>query len=222
MADGDRTRLYHQPRGPQPAQGALRDDVVEEHGVDATRHQVRVGVHVVVVRHGDEADRIPGGDEDIVCHRGAERRHPPAAQPGEVGPAAPVAGPHGQHLAELEVGDGDGVAGAARRGVLHAREADSEITPLDGLIDRGPQHLHEACAPAQPARERFRYLDVEATDLGRVGGVGFDEGRAALGVAAPPERRVRLLRCAEPRRNAERRGERGYHGFRGTGAAMLK
>ena len=129
--------------------------------------------------------RVGGGDEDVVGHCGAEGRHAAPAQIGQRGPAAAVLRPHGQHLAKLEVRDGDGVAQPACRGVLYPREADREVTALHRLIDRGPLNLHEAGAPADPARDRLRHEDVEAADLQGVGGVGLDERRPALGVPAP-------------------------------------
>ncbi len=49
VSDGDRLREDDEP-GPTPAaQGALRDDVIQQHRVHAARDEVRVGVHVVVV-----------------------------------------------------------------------------------------------------------------------------------------------------------------------------
>jgi len=72
--------LDHKSGSSPPAQGPLRDDVVQEHGVDTARHEIGVGVHVVVVRHRDDAERIAGRDQDVVGDGRAERRHAPAAQ----------------------------------------------------------------------------------------------------------------------------------------------
>ncbi len=74
----------------------------------------------------------------------------------------------------------------------------SKSPPPRGLIERAERNLDELRRTSELARHQLRDLDVEADHLRGIGGVGLDKGRAALGVAAPAERRLR----------PERRGRR--------------
>src|SRR6266550_3519420 len=121
-----------------------------------------------------------------------------------------VLAPHGQHLAELEVGDRDGVASAAGRRVLHAGEPDGEVAAFYGLVDGGPLDLEEpsGAAPAEPTGDALRHLHVEAAHLGGIGRVGFNERGSTFGVAAPHEQRRSLALGGEARQEAH--NEPGY------------
>src|SRR5437899_10279515 len=88
-----------------------------------------------------------------------------------------VVGPDGEYFAKFEVGQGDGMAPAARLGVLDAREAKREVSPLDRLIDVGPLHLDEAGRPptAESTGDAVGNLHVETAHARRIGGIGFDK-----------------------------------------------
>ena len=72
VADRDGLRLDREPgHRPMPALG---EHVVEQHGVDASEHQIAVRMHVVFVRHGVQAVLALGAQQDLVGDRAAERR----------------------------------------------------------------------------------------------------------------------------------------------------
>src|ERR1044072_1930119 len=130
----------------------------------------------------------------IVAPSGATR--PPRGAAGGAGrrgaPARVLRAPC-EEFPKLEVGDGDGVLRAAGRRVFHPRHADVEVAALDGLVDVRPLHLHEARGTLpDSARDPRRDVDVEPADLRRIGRIGFDERRAALGITAPDEDARRL------------------------------
>src|SRR5207248_5493952 len=56
--DGLRENHEAPSRAAAPAQGALRDDVVEQHRIDTSRDEVAVRMHVVVVGDGNDARGI--------------------------------------------------------------------------------------------------------------------------------------------------------------------
>ena len=130
-----RLGLDHEAAPRCAGEGPLGDDVIEQHRVHAARHEVAVGVDVVVVRHGDESARVAGGEQDVVGHGRAEGGDAPAAQIGEPAEAAPISGADGEHFAKLEVRNGDGVLRAAGRRVFHPRHPNLEVTALDRLVD---------------------------------------------------------------------------------------
>jgi len=175
---------------PQPPQRALRDDVVQEDGIDSATDQVCVWVHVVVVRNRDHTRRVVRCEQQVVGDRRAQRCDTAPTQIGQRANAIAIRRPHRQDLAKFEVGQGDRVTGTTRGSVLDPGEPDVEIAAFDGLIDAGPLYLNEARRPAAPpapesARNALGDFDVEAAHARGVGGVGFDEGCAALGISTP-------------------------------------
>jgi hypothetical protein len=172
-------------------QGALCNDVVEEHRVHSPAHKVAVGVHVVIVRHRHEAERVARLEQQIIRDGRAEGRNTAPAEIGEAVSALGVLRPDGQNFAKLKVGNRDGMAGAAGRRLFHAGEAEREIAALHRLIDVGPLDLNKAgAASAQSSGDPGRDVDVEAPHARRVGRVGFDERGTAFRVAAPHEHRL--------------------------------
>ena len=57
--------------------------IFEENGVDAPDHEIRVGMHVIVVRHRGDAVVALGAQKNLVGDRAAERGDPPASEVGE-------------------------------------------------------------------------------------------------------------------------------------------
>jgi hypothetical protein len=99
---------------------------------------------------------------------------------------------------------------AARRQVLEPAQPDVEVAARDGGVEAGERDLHEARRAAKLASDERGNLDVEADDARRVGRIGFDERRAAFGVAAPAElgrgglcRRTRRKRRDEEKRQTD-------------------
>src|SRR6185369_6588276 len=88
-------------------------------------------------------------------------------------------------------GNRDRVARAQLRPVFDTRQADVEIAALDRLLDRCPGDLYELRWTVQVTRDQLGNFDIEAAHARRVIRVGFYEGRAALGIAAPAEGRRR-------------------------------
>ena len=76
---------------------------------------------------------------------------------------------------------------AARRpGVSSTPEKpEVEVPAVDALVDRGVGDLDESRHAPHPPPELGGDLDVETAELRRVFRVGFHEGRAPFGVAAP-------------------------------------
>ncbi len=173
-------------------QRALGNDVIEEHRVHATRDEIGVGMHVVVVRHRYQPGACLLLEQDLVCTGRAERAD---AVPGKIGERAELRGvgwAYREHLAKLVVRNTHGVARAKLGTVFQSRHADVEITTLHGLFDRCPGHLHELWLSTEPLGDHARNLDVEAAHDRRIRRVGFNERRATLGVTTPAE----FLRCA--------------------------
>ena len=81
MADGDRFRLDGEP-GRRTA-SPFRQDVVEQHGIDAAEQQIAVRMDIVVVRHRLDAVLALGAEQDLVGDGAAERADVAAAQIGE-------------------------------------------------------------------------------------------------------------------------------------------
>ena len=92
-----------------------------------------------------------------------------------------------QHLAKLIIRKRDRVAGPARGRVFDAAQPDVGVAPGNRLIDRRERNLDKAGLAAESARDELGDLDIEADDASRVGGIGFDIRRTALGVAGPSE-----------------------------------
>ncbi len=157
-------------------------------------------MHVIVVRHGGDAVRALGVEQQVVGHRAAERGDALAFQIGERAIALAIAVADGEHFAELVIRDAGSERLAPRRNVFDAAQADVEVAALRGLIERGELHLQELRRPAKLAGDQLRDLDVEANELRGIARVGLDERRAAFGIAAPAQD---LLR-AERRSGSER------------------
>ena len=180
----------HECASTQASQRALGDDVVQQHRIDPAAHQVGVGVDVVVIRDREQAGRVTRCQQHVVGDRRAQRGDAAPTQIGQRANAIAIRRPHRQDLSKFEVGQGDGVAGATRRRILDAGEANFEIPAFDRLIDAGPLHLNETRRPApppEPARDAFGDLYIEAPHARRIGRVGFHKGGATLGISTPHE-----------------------------------
>ena len=183
-----RNRLDVKPaRAPQRALG---DDVVEEHGFHAPRHEILVRMHIVVVRDRDRAVVRLQVEQRLIRARAAERGDALAGEIAQRAIARAVGEANGEHLAELEVRDRHRVPRAQLGPILDARHADREVAALHRRLDRRPRHLHEHRRAMQVVSDHRRDLDIEAAHLRWISGVGLDEGRAALRVTAPAQRRV--------------------------------
>ena len=203
------TALRMRDQAGLPAHAALGDDVIEQHRVDAADGQVGVRVHVVVVGHRLDAVRALRRGEQLPGQRAAQRRDLATRQILQRAEALAIALADGDHLAELVVRDADRQLGALGRRVFDAAQRDVEVAALHGLIERGEGRLDELRAPAERLR---RAAPATSTSKPRstdgIVGVGLDEGRPALGVAAPAQH-VRLLRrrarTGEPQQRQEQR-----------------
>ena len=207
VADGDRLRQDDEAGAPPAAQCSLRDDVIQQHRIHPALHEVSVGMDVIVVGNRDDAGRVARREEQIVGDRRAERRDAPAAQIRQTVDAARVLWPYGQHFAEFEIGDRDGVLRATRRRVLDAGEAEREIPTFDRLVDVRPLHLHEPGShrsTAESARDALGDLHVKAADPRGIRGVGFDEGGTPFRISPPHKHARSPILCGETREQAER------------------
>jgi hypothetical protein len=119
----------------RPPHGARGDDVVEQHRVEAALGQIRVRVHVVVVRHGQDAVFRLRLEEHLVGLRAAERSDTPSAERGQPRVALPVGCADGEDFAEFEVGNRDSEQAAAGGPILDPAHADVEITAGDRGVD---------------------------------------------------------------------------------------
>ena len=145
-------------------------------------------MHVIVVRHGGDAVRR--ARPRAACRRRSCRRAWPRACPRDrrASIAVAIGLAHRQHFAELVVRNAGRQRRAARGHVFDAAQADVEVAALRGLIERGERDLHELRRPSQLAARsarRSRRRSRPASCGSR--GIGFDERRAALGVAAPAQ-----------------------------------
>ena len=116
-------------------------------------------------------------------------------QIGERAIAIAIAVANREHFAEFVIRDAGGERLAPRRNVFDAAQADVEVASLRGLIERRELHLQELRRAAQLSRDQLGDLDVEADQLRGIARIGFNERRAAFGIAAPPQR----LRCRRGR-----------------------
>jgi len=85
---------------------------------------------------------------------------------------------------------------AQLRPILEPGHPEIEVAALERLLDRRPLHLDELRLAAKPVSDHPRDLDVEPAHRRRIGRIGFDERRAALGVAAPAQRQT-VVRLGE-------------------------
>ena len=172
-----------------PAHDAVRQHVVEQHGIDPAEQQIAVGVDVVVVRHGHDTVLAFGGPEQFPGERGIQRGHPLAAQIGERAKAIAIALAHGEHFAEGVVGDAHLQLGALGGRILQAVHGEVEVAALHRLVERGKRHLHELWCAARSRGDELRDFDVEAAQDRRIVGVGLDKRGAAFGIRAPAQHR---------------------------------
>ena len=63
-----------------PPHRAVGEHVVQHDGIDAAKPEVRIGMHVIVVRHGRDAVGTFGLEQEFVCDRAAERGDTPPSQ----------------------------------------------------------------------------------------------------------------------------------------------
>ena len=123
--------------------------------------------------------------QDFVGDGAAERADAAAAQVRERAKLSGVRGPDAEDLAELVIRNGDGVACPAGGRILDAAEADLGVAARDRLVDRGERDLDELRLPAEATGNQLGDVDVESRNSRRIGGIGFDVRRAALGIAGP-------------------------------------
>ncbi len=193
---------------------ALRQHRVEQHGVHSADREVAVGVHVILVADGDDPVLGCSLAQELVGERGTKRGHSTAAQIRQGTVAERVGLADRQHLAKCVVRHGDGEPRASTRQVFEPAHADVEVAADGGGLEAREPHLDEARRPAQPLGDESRHLDIEADQAGDVVGIGLDERRPTLGVAAPAQLR-RLCqggRCTEHERRHDACERAGPHG----------
>ena len=165
----------------------LGEDVVEQDGVDASDQQVAVRVHVIVVRHRAEAVLALRAQQDFVRDRSAERADGLAPQIREGSNSSGVGVAHAEHFSELVIRDRHRERGASGGRVFDAAHADVRVAAGDALIDGLVLDVQKLRRAAETAGEQIGNLDIEADDAIGARRVGFDEGRAPLGVARPAQ-----------------------------------
>ena len=185
MAHRDALRLDRKSR--ERATAALGENIVEQHGVQTTDHEIAVWMHIVIVRDRLKTKLAFGAEEDFISDRATEGADPPAPKVGEGAETRRVGVAHAQHFAKLVVGNGGGHGGAPRRRVFNPAQADLGVAPLDGLIDGSKGNVDEPGFAPEAARDEIGDLDVEADEFIRLGGVRFDKRRAAFRVTRPEE-----------------------------------
>ena len=117
------------------AHGAFGQHVVKDHGIHAAVGQVRIGMHVFVVRHGGKTVTPLGFEQQVVSHRASERRHSLAPEVGERAEAFAIGRTHRHHFAELVVRHAGGQRLAARGDVFNAAQPDVEVATPGRLIE---------------------------------------------------------------------------------------
>ena len=135
-------------------------------------------------------------EQELVGDRAAERGDAAAAQIGERAKPVAIGVAHREHLAELG-STGSLAASAARRAgrVLDAAQADVEVAARRRLVERGERRPGRTAAVRPSSRAISSAISTsKPTQLLRIGRVGLDERRAALGVAAPAQDWRRGLR----------------------------
>jgi hypothetical protein len=200
-------RLDHEATA--PAQRAVRDHVVQQHGIDAAGDQIGVGMHVIVVGNGYDAHPPLCIEQHLVGGGAAERGHTPPREILQPPKAIAIPRAHRQHFAKFEVRHGERVARAQLGRVFYSGETHIEVAALHRGGDRRPRHLHEAGVATETARHHRRDLDVEAAHARRIPGIGLDERRAAFRVAAPPQSGRCLLRQRQHRRRDDQGNRQG-------------
>ncbi len=186
MADGNALWLHGEAG--HGLRAAERQDVVEQHGVDAAVHQVFVRMHVIVVRDRSDAVFGLGLQQDLVGDGAAKGGDTAAGQRGEAGEARCVGIAHGQHLAEFVVGHRHRHRGATRRRVLDAAEPNFGVAASDRLVDRGKGDEDELGRAPEAPGEQCGDVDVEADQFVRPVGTRLDERGTTFGIAGPAKR----------------------------------
>ena len=166
---------------------AFREDVVQEHRVDAAHHEIGIGMGVVLVRHRHHRVLACGAEQDFVGDRAGQRRDAAAAQVGERPVALRIGRANAQDFPESVVRNRRGQRRAVGRRVLDAVQAEVRIAAGDRLGEVRERDVDEARRAAQTAGQQIGDLDLETDDAIRVGRVGLDIGRAALGIAGPDQ-----------------------------------
>jgi hypothetical protein len=202
VAVGNRLRLYGEAA--QRSLPSFRQHVVEDDRIQATDQQVAVGMDVVVVGHRLQSVLLLRAEEDFVGDGSAQRTDATALQIGKRVQPACVSIADRDHLTEGVVGNRRRHRRASRRRVFHAAQPDVRGAAFDRLVDRGVRDEEESRSSVQTAGDQLGNLDVEPADFRRVGGVGFDERRAAFGIARPFQ--FRLL-CASDGAGQQQRGD---------------
>jgi hypothetical protein len=174
---------------PAPELLASGDDVVEDHRVHASQHEVLVGVDVILVAHSGDAVSRLGALEQLERLCRGQRRHRAAPQVRERAEAVLVGGADGEDHAELVVRDRRGHSGPPRRDLLEAAEADLEVAAPQRLVDRRERDEGEPGLPVEVSGDEVGDVDFEADQTGGIGGIGFDVRGAAFGIAAPDQGR---------------------------------
>ena len=176
---------------------ALRDDVIEKHGVDARQLQVEVGLLLPLVEHRVEGTRL----EELEGVRLIQSRDALPAKVVQRSIGRPS--PDGEDLVVEEVRPREQQPGASFGSVLEAVEGDVEVAPLERGDQVRPLHLVEA-RPPEPELpgDRRGDVDLEPDDPRRVPGVLEDVGLTPLQIAAPYE----LSPIADGRQGVRARG----------------
>src|SRR5688572_25535376 len=125
MADTDRGRLIDQTGIPSDA--ALREDVIEQHGIDTTDGQIAVWMHVVFVGHGDEAVLLTSRREQVVGERRSQGGNAASGQVGKRLIPGAIGGTDCEDLLELVVRNGDRESLTPRRTVFDTAQSDIEV-----------------------------------------------------------------------------------------------
>ena len=196
--------------------GAIGQHVVQQDAVDTPEQQVAVRMHVVVVGHRPDAVGLLRVEQRLVCNRAREGRDGAPLQVGQATEPRAIRRSNGEHFLKRIVGNRHFHRATAPGRVFDATEADVEVTARDRLIELRERDLHELRGPAERARDEVGDLDVEAHHMRRVARIGFDERRAALCVAAPPQGRLRGGRRSHQDGGTEKHRDRarartGYH-----------
>ena len=207
MADGDAVGLDGESA--DLLQHALREDVIQQHGVDASDDEIGIRMGVVLERHRLHAVLAGGAEQDLVGDRAAERPDAAAPQIGERAVALRIRGPNAQDLAELVIRNRRGERRAVGWRVFDAVEAEIRVAPADRLDDGPEGDVDEPRRASKTARQQFGDLDLEADDAIGARRIGLDIRGAAFGVARPDQLRRRLRRGRNG--SCSDRGERQQH-----------
>ncbi len=184
-ADGDGIVVRVQTR--RAPHGSLRKHMVEQHGIDTSDRQVRIGMHVIVVRDRHDSGGSLRLEEQVVGDRAAQGPNTASAKIGERPDAIAIAGADSQDFAELVVGHRDRHCGSPTGRVFDSAQTDVEVSTSCRLIQRREHHLDKPWRSTEFRGDELGNLHVEAFELRRILWVGFDERASALGVAAPAE-----------------------------------